>query len=228
MLDFSSILYQFQDMGFYDFVFPFLFVMVLIYGIMEYAGIFSKTGVKLLLSVLISFFVMVYTPFGPYLTQMLAYSTIFIVFVFIFTLVIGTILMGGGKDDDNVSGLQAFIRKYARPLWIIGAIVVLLIFLNSGGYELLEGMGFDFSSVLGYIPFILIGGGIVWYIWYLGRDEEWVKKKREEKLKNIQKRYKDWNLYGGGSAPPWVHDPEYIALMKEMKEEIEKKHGRKW
>ncbi len=236
MLDFRIITNTLQNMGFYDFVLPFLFVMTLIFGILEYTRILGRNKVvNLSISVISSFFAVAYTPFGPYLSNILAYSTIFIVGVFVFLLILGSVLMGGGTkkfgNGEELNGLQIFIRKYGKVFAGLGIIIVSVVFFNSGGGEFLYSMGIDIEEYIPYGVFLLIGGAVFWYIKsMMDEDHEEVRSYRLAKRKEeLDRKYGpfngDFNLFGGHRK---YDDPEYIALMKEYQKEYERKHRHEW
>ncbi len=120
-----------QNWGFYDFVFPLLLFFAIIYGLLQKTAIFGDgkqtTPINLIISVVLSFFIVNYTPAGAsmasFLTNTFGRSSMFLIALLAFMLIAGLV---GFKFDD--SGDEKKIMTYI----VLGvAVIVLLVYLYS-------------------------------------------------------------------------------------------------
>ena len=219
-----------ENTGMYETVLPLLFVAVLIYGILSSINILgNKKPVNLIVSFIIGFYVIKYTYIGPLLSEMLGYMSVAVTGLFVFLMVLGTILMAAGEFDikdaqgNKINGLQYLVRKRAKWFIALAVIVFLGIFIKVGGIELLEDLGFyvDLDSLVPYIVGLVIGGSVIWYIWYLGRegDNERMNKMVKEAKEFERDHLNTMNAYGGYHP----YGGHYNPYMHKIHEEIRKK-----
>jgi hypothetical protein len=113
---------------------PFLFVLAIIFGILELTGVFRNRGVKLLISLSIAFFTVTNSAFVELLWSQFALISGFFIVMFFIAFVL------------QVFGIRGQAPTGGEGIMINGAILVLLLVF-----------GFASSNLLPQIPFL--GGG---------------------------------------------------------------------
>ena len=126
-----------NEWGFFDFLFPWLLVLAITYGILQTKQIISsEISVNGVISVVIAFFV-AYMIKGEYLTNFLG------VFSVMLLVVLAGLIMAG-LAGVNVSDLNATWFKYG--FLGIGLLAGIVAFLSSGGLGFIS-MDIDFSRI---------------------------------------------------------------------------------
>jgi len=167
----STLVQNMQGMGFFQFLFPFLLVLAIVYGVLIYAlpDKFPKSA-KALVSLIIAFFVMLYAASTFNVAQVLAQmfgSTILMLCSGILILIIILGILGISPSD--LWKCKDVTNKGWIIILLIVAIGILVVF--GAGIESIVGIpGWLGSSDLWTIIFFLIILALVF--WFLGRGEE--------------------------------------------------------
>ncbi|RLJ08479.1 MAG: hypothetical protein DRP12_00510 [Candidatus Aenigmatarchaeota archaeon] len=162
---FEQIIYNMEQMGFFRFLFPFLLTLGIIYGLLEWAlggekGRFPKS-VNALISLIISFFVMLWASANPgivsFLMNISGYWFIAgsgILFILILLALVGV------KTEEYF--LQSQWGKWAFILVIVA--IGAAIFFGAGGSSLVRMPAAAYSSQLWTIVFFVVILALVLFI----------------------------------------------------------------
>jgi hypothetical protein len=164
----STLIYNMQSMGFFQFLFPFLLVLAVVYGVLIYAlpREFPKSA-KGLISLIIAFFVMLYAASTFNIAQVLAQmfgSTVLMVGSGILILVI--ILGILGITPSNLWKKQKEGEQVTGAGWVIVLLVVIvgiLVVFGTGIESVIGIPGWIGSSDLWTIIFFLVILAVVFY-----------------------------------------------------------------
>ncbi|MCD6371230.1 MAG: hypothetical protein J7L39_00740 [Candidatus Aenigmarchaeota archaeon] len=165
-----------ESMGIFDYYLPFALTFAIFYGLLERIKIFGKgttaRRVNLIVSVVVAFFVMAYTPFGitlkTFFSSFFAGTTVILTAGISLALISGVLIYAGGAD---ISG----IGKGNRVLFsivLISSILVIANYITSGGLFIFPKIGIPgFPGMPGVgdidiitIAVILITLGMVWWV----------------------------------------------------------------
>jgi hypothetical protein len=153
---FETIVQNMQQMGFFQYLFPFLLSLAILYGLLQWAlgdKIKSKSALGLV-SLILSFFVMLFVSANPGIVT-------FLMNISGYWLIVGCgllfviVLLGfvGIKAESD------FITKSKYGQWTLLLVVVLigiLIFFGAGGQALIGMPSWAFSSELWTIVFFVV------------------------------------------------------------------------
>ncbi len=103
-----------------SFLIPFLFVLAIVFGILELANIFGNRAVNMIIAIVIAFFSATYQPFTSLLFQYLPTITWF--FIAMFFIAFSLEIIGLGKRKS--------IKEESMKMIILG--VVLIVFITIG------------------------------------------------------------------------------------------------
>ena len=130
---FGTMISNLNQMGFYDFVLPWLFIFAIVYAILKKTNILGNNSANALVSIVVAFFATSYTgiSLGAYFTSIFGQSSIFFAAILVFFIFAG---LFGFKPDEGT---------FKNSKWlIIPAAIVILLFLSQNGVLL----GFDINS----------------------------------------------------------------------------------
>jgi hypothetical protein len=164
---FQQIITNMQQMGFFQFLFPFLLTLAILFGLLEWAFGGEKEKRKIpksanaLISLIISFFVMLWTVSNPGVVAFFANISGYwlvagsgILFILILLALVGV------KTEQHF--LSSLWGKWALILTIIAIGVV--IFFGAGGQSLIGVPYWMFSSELWTIVFFIIILAVVLFV----------------------------------------------------------------
>ncbi|MFH1105596.1 MAG: hypothetical protein V1731_00070 [Candidatus Aenigmatarchaeota archaeon] len=146
---FSVLIGNLARLGFYNFVFPWLFTMALIFGILLKVKLFEgQQALNGLLSIVIAFFLVNYTPIGfglsEFFTRVLGMGVLILVVIFVIMLFMGLVglkgedifkaeNLGGGAAIALLLGLFGFLLfsfgGFNIPSDIITIVVVMIMII---------------------------------------------------------------------------------------------------
>ncbi len=130
-LTFNTLLANLNQMGFYDFVLPWMLFLIIIFAVLQKTKLpTDNQQFQIVISVILAFFIVNYVPygvgFGTYLTTLFGSASIYIAGGLVLLLFLGVV----GLD---VSGS---IGKNKIVLGILVAILAVMVFLGAGGQTL--------------------------------------------------------------------------------------------
>ena len=163
-----------NNLGFFDFLLPFLLFMAIVYGILSKYEPFRKPGeggeptvaINGVISVVMSFFIINYTPIGFYFTELFALMATVVAGILVLTIIIG--MFGVDLRSVFVDEKNKLRETQATILFALAGLISIAIFLyaasNYLGFGLFgRGVSIDQDTIFTYI--VLIGmGGVVYGI----------------------------------------------------------------
>ena len=163
-----------DKLGFFDFLLPFLLFMAIIYGILSKYEPFRKPGadgeptvaINAVISIVMSFFIINYTPIGFYFTELFALMATVVAGILVLTIVIG--MFGVDIKSIFIDEKNKLKETQGTILFIVAGLISIAIFLyaasNYFGFSLFgSGVSIDQDTIFTYI--VLIGmGGVVYGI----------------------------------------------------------------
>jgi len=191
MAGFEDLLLAGKQVGIFDFYLPFVLSFAIVYGILRKAKIFGedKVGrtVDLIISVILSLFVIGYTPVG--VTIAMFFGTMFTGTVTLIVTLLGTIMVLyvlGKVVGIDIPGKKS--DKWAVTLIAITLLLAAGIFASSGGLSFFGGVGMpNISFPLPALPSVtvtvedmVIFGAFVLFlagVWYMAAEEKGGKAK---------------------------------------------------
>ena len=170
---FEILLGNLNNLGFFQFILPFLLILAIIYGILRATlkDIFDKAAAGLI-SIVVAFFVMNYSGWvgvaiANFFTALFGYGMIILAGILIFFIFLG---LAGIKPGDifKFEGGKGGIGAWAFALFII--FIGFLIFIGAGGLTLINipSLGMGTSDFLSLIFFLIV---LVFAVWWLGKKE---------------------------------------------------------
>ena len=162
----TSLINVFQKTGIYEFGLPFILTFAISYALLDKIKIFSDTKINTIIALIISFFVIAYTPLGtlgPFLTRFFGQTTLILIGMLGITMALGRVL------EDLVK------KKWKGYLSIPAGLIVAFLFISSGALELLGFKGGGAPSVSRFTTedWIAIGFGLfvlVSILWISGKE----------------------------------------------------------
>ena len=169
MADLFSFLSTLQQIGIYQFLFPFLLALAIFYGTLMYAlGDKLKKGPVGLISIVLAFFVMLFAATNPQIVPFLAVLTGTTGMVAVGVLMIVVLLaLAGFKLDTLFGGSHA---KWVLALVLIG--IGILLFMGAGGNTILPSIFISSDITAGIIVIAIIAIAM----WFMTRGEGGEKK----------------------------------------------------
>jgi hypothetical protein len=164
---FDNLVISMQNLGMFQYLFPFLLALAIFYGILELAmKDRMKKGPVGLISIVLAFFVMLYANTNPMIVGFFATlgGTTLIVASGILVIVI-LLALAGFKLDEIFKG------DYAKWLLVFAIIIIgLIVFYGAGGGNFFNVPGVfissDFTAVIIVIVIIAVA------MWFMTRGEE--------------------------------------------------------
>ncbi|NQZ85339.1 MAG: hypothetical protein HRU03_06485 [Nanoarchaeales archaeon] len=173
MVDFSAIISNLKDIGFYDVFLPFILVYVIVLGVLEKAAIFQKSdddkqsrSINMVISFVFGLFVVASIQTVKYIQSFIISAVLFIIFILVVLILMGFIF---GKDyfkhlfeDGDGKVKKGIIWAVAG---IVLAIAIGIFFMVLGVWNWLGeyfdgfGSGIDWSSTLVIVAII---GVLIW------------------------------------------------------------------
>ncbi len=123
-----------------QFIIPFLFVLAIVFGVLQLVNVFKNKAVNAVIAIVIAFFASSYGPFSTLLWSQFGSITIFFIAMFFIAFVMQ--LFGFKKAKNPV--------EYASSMILHGGILFILI-----------AIGFMYSDLLPTLPYIGGGGNIL-------------------------------------------------------------------
>ncbi|RMD67361.1 hypothetical protein D6817_01830 [Candidatus Pacearchaeota archaeon] len=157
----DDILIQWEQIGVFDFILPFLFAFIVIYGILEWTGIFNASkGVNIIISLVLGLLAIRAPFYAEFLKDLSPRLGVGIAILLAIIILIGLFTPKGSKD---VLG------------WILLAVgVVIFIVIGAQLYNRFYGGGvggFFSSDLIGYIILIALLIGIIVAVSVSGGDK---------------------------------------------------------
>jgi len=190
MAGFEDLITTGKDLGLFDFYLPFVLSWAIIYGILRKAKIFGdeKTGrtTDLIVSVVLSLFIIGYTPVGVTLATF--FGTMFTGTVMIVVTLLGTMMVLyvlGSLVGVDIPDKQS-AKRWTALLVLIAIIIAAGAFVTSGGMSFFEATGLpgaDMQLSLPALPsmrisaedIVIFGGAILFLaavVWMYGGGKE--------------------------------------------------------
>ena len=119
-----------------QFIIPFLFILAIVFGVLQLVNVFKNKAVNVVIALTIAFFASSYGPFTSLLWSQFGNITIFFIAMFFIAFIMQIFGFKRPKDP----------REYASPMMLHGGILFVLL-----------AIGFAYSDLLPTLPFI--GGG---------------------------------------------------------------------
>ena len=171
---FEILLGNLNNLGFFQFILPFLLILAIIYGILASVlkDIFPQKA-SALISIVVAFFVMNYSGWvgvaiANFFTALFGYGMIILAGILIFFIFLG---LAGIKPGDifKFEGGKGGIGAWAFALFII--FIGFLIFIGAGGLTLINipTTGINLNQDFLIIVFFVIM--LVLVMWWMGRSE---------------------------------------------------------
>jgi hypothetical protein len=173
MVDFSAVIENLKDVGFYDVFLPFILVYVIVLGVLEKSGIFQKSdddkqsrSINMVISFVFGLFVVASIQTVKYIQSLIVNIVIFIVFILVVLILMGFVF---GKDyfKHLFEGADGKVRK--GVVWsvagVVLAVAVGVLFMILGVWNWLgdwfgdSNFGIDWTST---IVILAIIGVLVW------------------------------------------------------------------
>jgi hypothetical protein len=135
----------------FTYIIPFLFVLAVVYGALDFSGVFKKNSVNSLVALVIALFALTYQPLTDLIYGILPYAVILFLAVFFLAFLAKLFKgAGGGKDGRKIDWSLAMI-----------VIVLVLIFLATQGEDMVSGLlpslpVESFMTVIGLLLMALI------------------------------------------------------------------------
>ncbi len=157
MSTFGSILGQLRDLGFYEFMLPWLLALAIMYGLLtlikdkEKKPVFDK-NVRAIISIVIAFFLVNYTPYG-YMTNFLEvfFTGFFAPAVIIISVILVFVIMV------ELVGVDVTGKIGKSWVTIFGILfIIILLFIGAGGAAMFGGAGISISDSTWPILFVII------------------------------------------------------------------------
>jgi len=178
---FSTMVMNMQNMGFFQYLFPFLLAFAILYGALQWVFKDGLGGqrVHALISVVLAFFVMLYSAYNTWLYLLLSEASgvwLGMATVLIFIVVL-TALAGVNLHD--VLGKAPSGLKYVAVLVII--YIALVSMLGTGMYSTYLPYWLTGSDLWTVVLVIIILAIVFWFVGGEGKKEEAEKKEGETK-----------------------------------------------
>jgi amino acid transporter len=168
---FGTMVQNMQNMGFFQYLFPFLLSFAILYGVLKW--VFDKKiepRVVALISVVLSFFVMLYSAYNTWLYQFLAdASGVWLGMGTILLFIVVLAALAGVNIHDILGGEKRNWVKYLIILVII--YVVIVSFLGSGYLPFLP-YWVSGSDIWTVVLVVVILGIIFWFVGGEGKKDE--------------------------------------------------------
>lgn len=166
-----------EALGFFDYYLPFILTFAIFYGLLDRIKIFGEgttaKKINLVVSAVVAFFVMAYTPFGitlkEFFSGFFAGTSVILTAGISIALVSGVLLYAGGE------GLKTEKTKVWASIALISAILIITNFITSGGLAIFPkfaptlgvgvpslGISLTVSDLI-IILIIVITLGIMWW-----------------------------------------------------------------
>jgi hypothetical protein len=169
---FQTMVYNLQSMGFFQFLFPFLLAFAILYGSLQWIFKEGLGGqrVHALISVVLAFFVMLYSAYNTWLYTMLAEASgiwLGMATVLLFIVVITAL---AGVNLHEVLGGAPKGLKYLAVLVIIYIVIVSI--LGTGAYSTYLPFWLTGSDLWTVVLVIIILAIVFWFVGGEGKKEE--------------------------------------------------------
>lgn len=172
---FSTMVMNLQNMGFFQFLFPFLLAFAIIYGALKW--IFKDEGlggsrVHALIAVILAFFVMFYSAYNTWLYLFLSTTsgTVLGMATVLLFIVILTSLAGVNLQDVLGGEKAPGWIKYVAILVIV--YIVLAVFLGTGSMTNILPYWLTGSDIWTVVLVVIILGVVFWFVGDGGKKEE--------------------------------------------------------
>ncbi len=196
LIGISELVADLKALGIFDFYLPFVILFAMLYGLLTKSKIFgnpsdnkSVNRINLVIALSAALFVMAYTPVGPaaislgtFLSQFFGGTLIILVTILSFGLILVLLGASMGKDLRLESGVKMVI--------LLVAILVIGIFVSSGGLALFPGIGNFPDQINNILPgvntqdlaiiILVILTGIVF--WIITREDNENKRKGKNQV----------------------------------------------
>lgn len=164
---FYTLLQNMSRLGFFQFLFPFLLALAIVYGLLKWAmgDRLPKSAIGII-SLVIAFFVMLYSSWNTMIVNFFAeLSGMWLVIATGLLFIIILLAMTGFKVDELMKG------KYSK--WVVILLIVLIgiiIFFGAGAAWLINVPGWTLSSDFWTVLFFIVILAIV--IFWLGQESD--------------------------------------------------------
>ena len=190
MVSIGEVLEAGKKTGIFDFYLPFVLSFAIFYGLLEKSKIFGDSSkdkkvrnINVIIAFSASLMIIVFTPLsalvtflGTMFTQTFVAMATILSFILIFYM-----LVPPSKEGD-----KPIFQKYTKHIAVIAAVIVIAIFISSGGFGIFPGLSnivigspgtpsFTLSTETQLIIVLVIVTVII--IWFLTREEKEKKRK---------------------------------------------------
>ncbi len=190
MVDFSNIIENLIDIGFYDVLLPFLLVYAVIFAILEKTGIFAKSdgsdnnqtrNVNAIIAFVFGLFVVASLQTVRYIQDLIVNIVLFVIFILVSLILLGFIF---GKDYFDHLFKDADGRVKKGIVWsvalIVMAIAIGILFYVLGVWDWLDDYwNWDFND--GTLSSILVVALIIGVLFWITSGDKSESKKIEGK-----------------------------------------------
>jgi len=175
---FDDMVQNMQRMGFFQYLFPFLLAFAIMYGVLGWVFKGEKLGgprVHALISIILSFFVMLYSASNPWLSTSIAALSGIWLSIATFIIFVVVLMALAGINVHEILGAESGWKRWIIVLIVLYVILSLLL----GGFG-----GFGFGTWGACLPFIscselwtvvfflVIIGIVFWWIGGEGKGEK--------------------------------------------------------
>lgn len=176
--------------GIFDYYLPFVLSFAIFYGLLEKSKIFGDSSkdkkvrnINVIIAFSASLMILVFTPLsalvtflGTMFTQTFVAIATMLAFILIFYMLV----------PPSKEGEKSIFEKYAKHIAVIAAVIVIAIFISSGGFGIFPGLpsiaigspgtpNFALSTEIQLIIVLIIVTAVI--IWFLTKGEKGEKKK---------------------------------------------------
>lgn len=138
-MGFEILIGNLRQIGFYDFLLPFILFMAIIYGLLKkYEPVGDETSVNATIAVAASFFIINYTPLGLFFTQSFGMASMIIAGLLVLILFAG---MVGINIADVFEG-----NKTVSVIALL--LIAVVIFLGARGAELMKSPSWEVTTTI--------------------------------------------------------------------------------
>ncbi len=164
---FTTLITNLNELGFYDFVLPFLFVFAVVYGLLAKAGLFggANSRVSALIGLVVAFFAVGYygPPMAAFFGSLFGGATIFLAGILVIVLFMAMTGLGVHNALGLLGGAWG-IRIGILVLFVIG----IILFMTATG-TVVSGIALDDGAIAAIFVVVII---IVAMIFVIGEKEK--------------------------------------------------------
>ncbi|MCJ7450588.1 MAG: hypothetical protein MUP58_02500 [Candidatus Nanohaloarchaeota archaeon QJJ-9] len=181
----TTIIETVQEQGMAEIVLPFLFVFLIVYGLLTNIQLFGDENINSGLSIIIALLTIFYSPptFQSFIINMMGSVVLLIVAFFVFLVLVAA---SPGKEGEKFGKYDSF-EKIRTAFYVVLGIIVIYMFVAYGGLGMIASPGSsgaiggaaNFGSLVGLlVVFGSLGLFMYWLVGGFGGDR-WVVQRKE-------------------------------------------------